>query len=107
MLVQPVVENAIRHGLEPRVEGGRIDVDIHRGGTVDNRRMIICVNDDGLGFQPELRQPVGSRSGTGVGLSNLRERLNMLHDGRAQLTIESPARGSDRGTTVTLDLPLR
>ena len=106
MLVQPVVENAIRHGLEPRVEGGRIDVDIHRGGTADDRRLIIRVSDDGLGFRPEAHPTARSHPGSGVGLSNLRERLNVLHDGKARLTVESPVRDSGHGTAVTLDLPL-
>ena len=98
MLVQPVVENAIRHGLEPRLEGGRVDVQVRRLLSHGGARMVIQVVDDGLGFKPG--------SSAGVGLDNLRERLTVLYDGRAQLSIESPVQASGRGTAVRIDLPL-
>lgn len=91
MLLQPVVENAIRHGLEPRVQGGRISVEARRAG----RRLILCVTDDGMGFTPG--------ESAGVGLLNLRERLAVLYDGDARLTIED----ADPGTRVLIDLPMR
>ncbi len=90
MLLQPVVENAVRHGLEPKIEGGRIDVRVHRKGS----RMIARIEDDGLGFRPGANP--------GVGLQNLRERLAVLYDGQARLVIEE----RERGTAVVLDLPL-
>ena len=90
MLLQPVVENAVRHGLEPKVEGGRVDVSVQRDGD----RMRVRVVDDGLGFKPGAN--------AGVGLHNLRERLAVLYDGDARLAIEE----RDAGTLVTLDLPL-
>ena len=98
MLLQPVVENAIRHGLEPRIEGGRVSIRITRATVTRHDRAVVMlvalVEDDGLGFAPSAT--------SGVGLSNLRERLAMLYDGQASLTIE------DRrpGTTVRLELPL-
>jgi hypothetical protein len=90
MLLQPLVENAVRHALEPKIAGGRVDVRIHRKG----RRMIARVEDDGLGFKPGENQ--------GVGLQNLRERLAVLYDGDARLAIED----REQGTAVVLDLPL-
>ena len=90
MLLQPIVENAVRHGLEPKIEGGRVSVRIHRDGG----RMIARVEDDGLGFKPG--------SDAGVGLQNLRERLDVLYDGEARFTVEERA----NGTAVVLDVPL-
>ena len=90
MLLQPVVENALRHGLEPKIEGGRVDVRIRREG----QRMIARVEDDGLGFRPGANP--------GVGLQNLRERLAVLYDGDARLVIEE----REHGTAVVLDLPM-
>ena len=90
MLLQPLVENAVRHGLEPKIAGGRVTIRIGREGE----RMVVRIEDDGLGFKPGAN--------AGVGLQNLRERLAVLYDGDAELTI------ADRphGTTVVLDLPL-
>jgi len=90
MLLQPVVENALRHGLEPKIEGGCVTVRIGREG----RRLVARVEDDGLGFKPGANP--------GVGLQNLRERLAVLYDGDARLTIEE----RELGTAVVLDLPL-
>ncbi len=90
MLLQPVVENAIKHGLEPKIEGGRLTVRLQRNSA----RMLACVEDNGLGFKPS--------DGSGVGLSNLRERLAVLYDGDAQVRIEERS----PGTAVLIDLPL-
>ena len=89
MLLQPVVENAIKHGLEPKVDGGTVRVHVFRR----NERLIARVEDNGLGFTPG--------AGAGVGLANLRERLAVLYDGQAHLEIEelSP------GTAVVIELP--
>ena len=90
MLLQPVVENAIRHGLEPKVEGGRLDFSARReGGDV-----VIEVGDTGVGF--------GATTRGGLGLANLRDRLRALYGGRASLAI-----GENRpsGTVVTVRIP--
>jgi sensor histidine kinase YesM len=94
MLLQPVVENAIKHGLEPKIGGGEVSVTAQRDGN----RLLLTVTDNGLGIRP-TRAP-GS---TGLGLSNLRARLSTLHGTGASLTIED--RGP--GTRVTIDLPLQ
>ena len=90
MLLQPIVENAIRHGLEPKVEGGEVHVTARREGA----HVRIEVADTGLGFAPTTRG--------GLGLANLRERLRVLYGERAVLSI-----GENRtaGTVVTLALP--
>jgi sensor histidine kinase YesM len=90
MLLQPVVENAIRHGLEPKVEGGEVAVDARR----DGEHMVIDISDTGVGF--------GAATRGGVGLANLRERLKLLYGDRAALTI---GENSPAGTRVTLRLP--
>jgi sensor histidine kinase YesM len=76
MLLQPLVENCIEHGLEPKVDGGRIDVSVRRAlGTLH-----IAIADTGLGFFPS--------DSAGVGLANVRERLQLLYGERARLTVE-------------------
>jgi len=93
MLLQPLVENAIKHGLEPKVEGGRVEVAIRR----DAATMTLVVRDNGLGFGEHA-----DSAGTGVGLANLRERLDVLYDGRAALTVAD----ASPGTAVTIQVPL-
>ena len=90
MLLQPVVENAIRHGLEPKVEGGEIAVRARREGE----HVVIEIRDTGVGFAPATRG--------GVGLTNLRDRLRGLHGDRATLTIGDNPGG---GAVVTIRLP--
>jgi signal transduction histidine kinase len=90
LLLQPLVENAIQHGLEPKVEGGqvRIAVRARADGTLE-----LSVEDDGTGFGAATR-------GGGVGLANLRDRLRTL-DERARLSIED----ARPGTRVRIELP--
>ena len=95
MLLQPVVENAIKHGLEPKVEGGRVDVRARREGA----RLVLTVTDTGLGVAPT--RPAGS---TGLGIANLRARLAAIFGGAASLAIADHA---PSGTEVTLVLPLK
>lgn len=93
MLIQPLVENAVMHGIEPKVDGGTIVVRARRqdGG--------VCVEvaDDGVGLVPSAPRPGG-----GVGLSNLRERLRSLHGNNAQLQLLENQGG---GVTSRLILP--
>jgi two-component sensor histidine kinase len=90
MLLQPLVENAIQHGLEPKIDGGRVRVTASaRDGSVE-----IVVEDDGVGFGASTR-------GGGVGLANLRARLAALFGGQARLAIED----ARPGTRVRLSLP--
>lgn len=87
--LQPLVENAIKHGLEPKVAGGSVRlVARNSGGTLQ-----LDVEDDGLGFAPSVAG--------GVGLSNLRERLASHYGDRARIVIEDL--GS--GTRVRLTIP--
>jgi len=90
MLVQPLVENAIRHGLEHKVEGGEILVKVqdHANGF----RLIVA--DTGCGLVED--------SVTGFGLANVRERLEALYDGKARLILED---NQPSGLKVTMEIP--
>ncbi|UTH74682.1 sensor histidine kinase [Chromobacterium sp. IIBBL 290-4] len=90
MMLQTLVENAIKHGLEPKAEGGAIEVD----AKVLDGKLRVAVRDDGVGF-PE--QP-----GQGMGLANIRERLAMLYGAEAELSLEAPETG---GTLAVIALP--
>jgi len=93
LLLQPLVENAVHHGLEPKLEGGQVLVraSVHQG------RLRLQVQDDGLG----LDAPRRSRGGQGLALHNVRERLQALYGSAASLTLE-PAHP---GTLATVELP--
>ena len=86
-----LVENAVRHGIDPSEEGGRIDVEIARVGA----RCIVRVSDTGAGLQ----QPA---HGSGSGLSTLRERLQLIFGDAARLRL---APNEPRGTVAELDMP--
>ena len=98
MMLQSLVENAIKHGLEPKAEGGRIDV----SAEIAHGDLLVCVADTGLGFSASG----ASTSGTGLGLSNIRERLKLLHGERGGLVIEAnDVEGAPLGTRVTVSVP--
>ena len=93
LLLQPLVENSIKHGLEPKVAGGRIEVVARREGDV----LVISVRDDGIGPGPE------TPSGASFGLAHVRERLATLYGARASFAFE-PAGGGE-GTLASVRLP--
>ncbi len=95
LLLQPLVENAIRRGLEPAVAGGRIEVGASRDGDVLELR----VRDTGVG----LDRPPGD--GTRFGLQQVRERLATLYGERASLVLQ-PAGDADGGTLAIVRLPI-
>jgi len=90
MMLQILIENAIKHGLEPKIEGGRIDI----RASVDGSTLQVDVIDDGIGFN--------LHAADGVGLANVRERLRILYGSRARLEIESLPEG---GTRASIRLP--
>lgn len=94
MMLQSVVENAIKHGLEPKAEGGSIRV----AAEIIDGRLRVMVTDTGLGFDPEN----GRTRGTGLGLTNIRERLALLHEGRGTLSIVA---NRPSGTVVAIEVP--
>lgn len=92
LLLQPIVENSIQHGLEPKVQGGRIEV---RARTED-ARLVLEVSDSGAGQS--------SHSGSGFGLSQVRQRLAALYGDGARYEFESEP-GAGARTRITLPLP--
>lgn len=89
---QTLVENAVRHGAAPRVEPTAIAIT----GSVANGTLTLTVADTGAGATDAQMS-----NGTGTGLRRLRERLNVLYDGRARLDLVS----NGKGTTATLSIP--
>jgi two-component sensor histidine kinase len=95
-ILQPLVENAVKHGLEPRIDGGTIAIAARRAGDA----VEVSVADTGEGFRA-TRDPARS---TGIGLANLRARLALLYGDGATMTI---ADNAPRGARVALTLPLQ
>jgi len=103
MLLQPLIENSIKHGLEPRIGGGTVTL---RSRTM-GESLLLEVEDDGVGIAPE-QEPVSPvsglvRPGTGIGMRNVRERLEVLYGAAATVLIESRP---GRGTRVSIEIPL-
>ncbi|MGE5665572.1 MAG: sensor histidine kinase [Betaproteobacteria bacterium] len=92
MMLQSLVENSIKHGLEPKPEGGSVTI----AADVANGRLRVRVADTGLGFT--------HGAASGVGLSNIRERLKQLYGGDASFVVEANAHG---GTIATIEVPDR
>ena len=97
LLLQPLVENAIKHGLEPAIDGGELHVTARRLGNI----LQLTVRDSGVGLSQADAQP---QTGTGFGLHQVRERLATQYGANAALSI-APAAGG--GTLVTLQIPLQ
>jgi hypothetical protein len=94
MMIQTLVENAIKHGLEPKAEGGHLRL----AAEIVHGKLQVTVADTGLGFGK------ASTAGTGVGLANIRERLQLLYGSRATLTV---AENHPSGTVVTVTVPYK
>lgn len=95
LVLQPLVENAIKFAVEPRVSGGRIEIAAERRGE----RVHLVVRDDGPG-----PSAAGRSDGTGVGLSNTRARLEALHGPESRLELREAALG---GAEAVVELPYR
>ena len=95
MLLQPIVENAIKHGLAPRLEGGQIHLRTHRR----DGRLSIEIEDNGMGIPPERLAEV---YGGGIGISNVHERLRLLYGDQFKMDIRSQV---GEGTQIHLEIP--
>lgn len=95
MLLQPIVENAIKHGLGPKLEGGIIQIAAHRQG----RYTMLEIRDNGVGIPREILDQVHQK---GIGISNVQERLRVLYGSDFLFHIECPA---DGGTAIVLGMP--
>ena len=94
--LQPLVENAIVHGLEPQIAGGTVEISAH----VEANALVVSILDDGRGLDAAA---ASTRHGTGTALPNLRERLNQRVGAHGRLTIEPRA---PHGVHATLHLPI-
>jgi two-component system LytT family sensor kinase len=100
MLLQPLVENSIKHGLSSKIEGGSIYLRSRRGA----KAIIIEVEDDGVGMgAAQLIEKPNGLGGTGIGMANVAERLKVLYGDTARMTIDSQ---DGKGTLVRLRLPI-
>jgi hypothetical protein len=95
LLIQPLVENALTHGLEPKLDGGSISISINRSNNI----LKCSVVDTGVGF-------TGSQAsaGSGLGLNNVRQRLASLYGDSAALKVLEPSSGN--GVSAELEIPL-
>jgi two-component system, LytTR family, sensor kinase len=97
ILLQPLIENSIKHGLEPRIHGGTITL----RSQLEGDRVRIEVADDGVGMGNRPDSAL-NRSGAGIGMKNVRERLEVLYGDQACFSVVS---NPGRGTLVSIDLP--
>ncbi|NTW58474.1 MAG: histidine kinase [Nitrospirae bacterium] len=91
LLIQPLIENAVKHGLEPAIEGGEVAITVDQ----EDNKVRIRVTDSGVG----IRETSG---GSGIGLENVRKRLTIIFGERASLVLEERA---PHGVTATIMLP--
>src|SRR5229473_1674667 len=100
MLLQPLVENSIKHGLSSKIEGGSI----YLRSRLNDSRLVIEIEDDGVGMGAAnfLERPSGL-GGSGIGMANVAERLKVLYGDTAKMTIDSP---EGKGTLVRIRLPV-
>ena len=95
MLLQPMIENSIKHGLAPRLEGGQIHLRTRR---VDGR-LLIEIADNGMGISTERLAEV---YGGGIGISNVHERLRLLYGDQFKMDIRSQ---EGQGTQIHIEIP--
>jgi two-component system LytT family sensor kinase len=98
LILQPLIENAVRHGIAPNAATGRIWIDASREGD----RILITVKDNGPGLNGDRKQQSG-RQGNGVGLANTRERLMRFYEGDFRFEIRDNT--DAQGTVVQLNVP--
>jgi signal transduction histidine kinase len=96
MLLQPLVENAVKHGLEPKIEGGHVAI----AALLEDAQLLVTINDTGLGFgaSPDT-------AGSGSGLANVRARLAAVYGTEARLTIELASSKDGGGTRISIRVP--
>jgi two-component system LytT family sensor kinase len=100
MLLQPLVENSIKHGLAPKVDGGSITL----RSRLQDGKLIVQVEDDGVGMSaPPAIAAQTMGSGRGIGMANVAERLQVLYGDEGKLTVRSR---DTLGTLVVLELPV-
>ncbi len=96
LMLISLVENAIKHGVEPKIGPANITITARYFDAEDEEKLEVCVADDGVGFG-------GTTSGSGIGLANIRERLESMYGARASLTLKARPEG---GVAAIIVLPL-
>src|SRR5580698_1184127 len=95
MLLQPMIENSLKHGLDPRLEGGQIHIRTRR----NDGRLYIEIEDNGVGISPERLAEV---YGGGIGISNVHERMRLLYGDQFKMDIRSE---EGHGTQIHIEIP--
>ncbi|HEY2375316.1 MAG TPA: histidine kinase [Gemmatimonadaceae bacterium] len=102
LVLQPLVENAIRHGIAPRASGGHVEVVARR--DLKKRQLLLEVRDDGIGLEAaRARRRSASNTGEGVGIPNTASRLRQLYGAEYTFTLGGRPAG---GVVASLALPL-
>ena len=112
LLIQPIVENAVSHGIEPKLGKGHLSVTVRKVSEADGPSLLIRVKDNGAGMEPERLAAVRARldrplspaetPSRGLGLWNVQQRLRLFYGDDCRLEIDSVP---GEGTTVTMKLP--
>ena len=98
ILLQPLIENSIKHGLEPRIHGGTVTL----RSRLEGDRIFIEVADDGVGMTSGPASAL-RRTGAGIGMKNVQERLEVLYGNQARFSVTS---NPGRGTLVSIEIPV-
>jgi LytS/YehU family sensor histidine kinase len=96
LILQPLVENAVRHGIGPRESGGSLTVT----AAVEHENLVMTVEDDGVG----IGNAPAEQAGSGLGLSSVKSRLAHLYGARQRFEVSAR---SPTGTRVTITMPYR
>ncbi|HEY6972293.1 MAG TPA: histidine kinase [Candidatus Angelobacter sp.] len=100
MLLQPLVENSVKHGLAPKVDGGNITL----RSRLQQGKLVLQVEDDGVGMSvPPAVAANSMSSGTGIGMMNVAERLHVLFGDEGRVTVQNR---DSQGTRVIVELPV-
>jgi two-component system, LytTR family, sensor kinase len=95
MILQPIIENSIKHGLASKVEGGTVSIRAYR----EDGHLVIKISDDGIGIPEEQLETVYTE---GIGISNVNERLKVVYGSEYQLQLKSE---NGRGTQTLIRIP--
>ncbi|MDY0290123.1 MAG: histidine kinase [Sphaerochaeta sp.] len=101
LIIQPFVENSMIHGLEPKVEGGRVEILVSKEG----RRLIIQIIDTGVGIEVSKLNQIQFDGKQHIGVKNIGDRLKHYYKGKANLALSRVS--EEGGTKVTISLPLK
>ncbi|WP_320128376.1 sensor histidine kinase [uncultured Sphaerochaeta sp.] len=101
LIIQPFVENAMVHGLEPKEEGGRVDVTVIKEG----KRLVLSIIDSGIGIDLEKLTQPKPNGNQHIGIKNIGDRLKLYYKGKANLSISRISENG--GTSIKITLPLK